>query len=144
MLSGLLIKRRAAMGISKDLATGIETRIPVGQAEIRAAAAAASGFFFKGGQMGYARISEVREAERAVVFAISALNGQQLIQFRVFDTQTEPGVSRVRVGIGDHLQVQARSAFGIPADRKRVAGFGSYLKFMDAFAAELEKLRGQP
>jgi len=73
------------MGISKDLATGIETRIPVGQAEIRAAAraaaaAAASEFFFKGGQMDYARISEVREAERAVVFAISALNGQQLIQ----------------------------------------------------------------
>jgi hypothetical protein len=39
-----------------------------------------------------------------------------------------------------HLEAQARGAFGVPADRRRVAGFGAYVKFVDAFAVELEKL----
>jgi hypothetical protein len=117
------------MGISKDLQTGVAAEVLAGRAEVRGAARAAAklagGFSFKGGVVGYFKLSEVREAERGITFAVSAPNGRQLLQFRV---------------LGDHLETQARGAFGVPVDRRRVAGFGSYVKFVDAFAVELEKL----
>jgi hypothetical protein len=120
------------MGISKDLQTGVAAEVLAGRAEVREAARAAAklagGFSFKGGVAGYFKLSEVREAERGITFAVSALNGRQLLQFRVLDEQVEPGRTAVRVGIGDHLETQARGAFGVPVDRRRVAGFGSYVK----------------
>jgi hypothetical protein len=137
------------MSISKDLETGIDTRVPLGRERIREAARTAAqvagGWSFKGGVIGYSKVSEVREAERGLTFAVSAPGGQRLLVFRVLDEQTAPAQSVVRVGIGDHLQVQQRGALGIPTDRRRVAGFGSYAKFVRAFANELEKrARSQP
>jgi hypothetical protein len=132
------------MGIRRDLQTGVAAEVLAGRAEVREAARAAAklagGFSFKGGVFGYFKLSEVREAERGITFAVSAPNGRQLLQFRVLDEQVEPGRTAVRVGIGDHLETQAGGAFGVPVDRRRVAGFGAYAKFVDAFAVELEKL----
>ena len=131
------------MGISKDLETGVDTRVPLGRERVRQAARmaaqAAGGWSFKGGVIAYSKISEIREAERGLTFAVSALGGRRLLQFRVFDEQITPERSVVRVGIGEHLQIQQRGSFGIPTDRRRVAGFGSYVKFVRAFGAELER-----
>src|SRR5450755_1817164 len=121
------------MGISKDLETGIATEVPAGRASVRQAARAAAktagGWSFKGGVIAYCKVSEVREAQRGLTFAVSALNGQQMLQFRVLDEQITPERSTVRVGIGEHLKTQTRATFGIPTDRQRIAGFGSYVKF---------------
>jgi hypothetical protein len=134
------------MGISKDLETGIDTRVHLERASIRkaarAAARSAGGWSFKGGVIAYSKVSEVREAERGLTFAVSAPNGRQLLAFRVLDEQVAPRQSVVRVGIGEHLQSQEVGAFGIPADRRRIAGFGSYVKFVQAFANELERCTG--
>ena len=90
------------MGISKDLRAWHRDRDTSWADRDRDGCQGCSGsgrgFFFKGGQMGYCKIAEVREAERGLVFAVSALNGRQLLQFRVLDTQTGPGQSTVRVG----------------------------------------------
>lgn len=131
------------MGISKDLQTGIDTQVPLGRKRVRqaarTAAQAAGGWSFKGGVIAYSKISEIREAERGLTFAVSALGGQRLLHFRVLDEQVTPEQSVVRVGIGEHLQIGQRGAFGIPTDRRRIAGFGSYVKFVHAFGAELER-----
>jgi hypothetical protein len=66
--------------------------------------------------------SELRAAERGVTFVVSAPNGNQLLQFRVEDTPGPSGGCLVRVGMGDHLQTRTINAYGIPMDRKRIAG----------------------
>lgn len=130
------------MGITNDLETGIDTRVPLTREPIReaarAAAQAAGGWSFKGGVIAYSKVSEVREAERGLTFAVSALSGQKLLVFRVLDEQVAQGQSVVRVGIGEHIQTQQIGAFGIPTDRRRIAGLGTYVKFIRSFAAELE------
>ena len=131
------------MSISKDLETGIDTRVPLGRERIRQAARTAAqvagGWSFKGGVIAYSKVSEVREADRGLTFAVSALGGQKLLVFRVLDEQVALGQSVVRVGIGEHLQIEQHGAFGIPTDRRRVAGLGSYVKFIRAFSTELER-----
>jgi hypothetical protein len=51
------------MGISKDLQTGVAAEVFAGRAEVREAARAAAklagGFSFKGGVIGYSKLSEV-------------------------------------------------------------------------------------
>lgn len=131
------------MSISKDLEAGIDTRVPLGRKPIREAARTAAqgagGWSFKGGVIAYSKVSEMREAERGLTFAVSAPSGQKLLVFRVLDEQVAQGQSVVRVGIGEHLQIEQRGAFGIPTDRRRVAGLGSYVKFIHAFATELQR-----
>jgi hypothetical protein len=132
------------MGIAKDVAAGIHVEVPADRGKVRSlarsAAAAASGWSFKGGVIGLLKVSELREAERGLTFAVSAPNGRALMQFRVEDEPGPTGGSLVRVGIGDHLQTRAVGTFGTPVDRKRIAGFPAYDKFLRTFAASLETL----
>ena len=136
------------MGIGRDLASGIDTEVPVGRAAVREAARIAAkaggGWSFKGGVISYCKVSEIREAERGLTFAISALNGQQAMQFRVLDKQMTPARSIVRVTIGEHLETQARTTLGVPVDRRRIAGYGNYVKFLRAFSQQLENLAARP
>jgi hypothetical protein len=132
------------MGIANDIAAGIEVEVEADRDQVRslarAAAAAAGGWSFKGGVVGFQKVSELRAAERGVTFVVSAPNGNPLLQFRVEDTQGPSGGRLVCVGMGDHLQTQTVNTYGIPMDRKRIAGFGAYDKFLRVFAASLEQL----
>jgi hypothetical protein len=132
------------MGIAKDVEAGIEVEVPANRDKIRSlardAATQAGGWSFKGGVVGYLKVSELRAAERGLTFGVTAPNGRSLMQFRVEDQPGPSGGSVVRVGIGDHVQTQTSNAYGIPVDRKRVAGFGAYDKFLRSFAASLERL----
>jgi hypothetical protein len=86
----------------------------------------------------YSLIGFLTRAEYTV--ALRGICAQRLIQFRVLDIRQSRARSKA-VGISEHVQVQAPTPLRVPADRKRVVGFGSYLKRMDAFTAEPEKLR---
>ena len=136
------------MGIGKDLESGMDTEVPVGRAAVReaarAAAKAAGGWSFKGGAVAYCKVSEIREAERGLTFAISALNGRQAMQFRVLDKQITPARSIVSVSIGEHLEMQARTTLGVPVDRRRLAGYGNYVRFLHAFSQQLENRATRP
>jgi hypothetical protein len=136
------------VGIGKDLQSGMDTEVPVGRAAVReaarAAAKAAGGWSFKGGVVAYCKVSEIREAERGLTFAISALNGRQAMQFRVLDKQITPARSIVSVSIGEHLEMQARTTLGVPVDRRRLAGYGNYVRFLEAFSQQLENLATRP
>lgn len=136
------------VGIGKDLQSGIDAEVAVGRAAVReaarAAAKAAGGWSFKGGVIAYCKVSEIREAERGLTFAISALNGRQTMQFRVLDKQITPARSIVSVSIGEHLETQARTTLGVPVDRRRLAGYGNYMEFFHAFSQYLENLGAQP
>jgi hypothetical protein len=76
------------MGIAKDVAAGIDVEVPADRGKVRslarAAAAAASGWSFKGGVIGLLKVSELREAERGLTFTVSAPNGRALMPaFRI-------------------------------------------------------------
>jgi hypothetical protein len=114
------------MGIAKDVVAGIDVEVDADRDKVRslarAAAAAAGGWSFKGGVVGFQKVSELRAAERGVTFVVSAPNGNPLLQFRVEDTPGPSGGCLVRVGMGDHLQTRTINAYGIPIDRSGLLG----------------------
>ncbi|HYY10875.1 MAG TPA: hypothetical protein VE781_08035 [Kineosporiaceae bacterium] len=136
------------MGIARDVTTGVQVTVQLDRQAVRdlarAAARRASGFSAKGGVLGWFTVREVHEAERGVTFVVAAPNGNPLLKFLVEDEPIDTGGRRVRVALGQHVQAQTFTTFGIPTDRRRVQGFPAYAKFVQAFADGLEAMRRLP
>lgn len=126
------------MGITEDRVAGLELQVHLGREQVRScakrAASKSSGWSMRGGVVGRFGVRELRSAERGVTFVVSAPNGRSLLEFRVEDEPSPSGETAVRVRLVNHSEVQSSGPLGIPVDRRRIAGYPAYVKFLQNFA----------